>query len=386
MSESSCGLFDQVHILAFNRPDYLALVLEALVPQLSQAPAGISIHAWVDGYVGSRDEACGQKDRRAEVVRILQEELPQARVHRLATNAGVARVFARAERLTLREGRAPYALFFEDDYVLGPEYMRGLEMLMRWGLDHPEVAIVTAHGIVAEHAAELLQDLPEWLPPQPLFVHSLWAFALKRSHLRERSTCMRDYLATMRGIRYRERDEATITALYASMGLPFIHGTSQDYAKHAALLHHERLAVTVPLRLGRYIGRRGEHANDSVFERLGYHRLGEQPLDPRWYSQALAAPLDPALLRWSRLLELLLIRSNDAERQLLAAQQELQHLKSAACSPPPAPTVELPASEPPAPASVPPLEHQHLSNRLHDHLRLLIRRLRASSPRQNPPQ
>jgi hypothetical protein len=328
MSTAAGLLYDQVHLLAFNRPDYLAPVLAALAPQLAQAPEGISVHAWVDGYAGSRDEANGLEDRRAEVVRLLETHLPQARLHRLATNAGVARIFARAERLSLHEGQAPYVLFFEDDYVPGAAYLQGLEMLMDWGLAQPEVAIVTAHGIVAEHACGLLPDLQERLPPRPLFVHSLWAFALKRSHLHERATYLRDYLATMRRVRYRERDDATIRALHADRGLPFIHGTSQDYAKHAALLRHQRLAITVPLRLGRYIGRRGEHANDSVFEQLGYHRLEEQPFDPQWYAAVLATPLDPDLLRWSRLLELLLIRCHQAEQQRNTAEAELERLRN----------------------------------------------------------
>jgi hypothetical protein len=320
-------LYDQVHVLAFNRPDYAERVLAALAAQLPRTPDGPSVHVWIDGFHGSRDQARGERDQRAAVAQLVADHLPQARLHRQATNLGIARLFQRAERLSLRQGRAPYALFFEDDYVPGPDYLRALELLMHWGLEQPEVAIVTAHGIVAEHASPLLGDLEEQLPARPLFVHSLWAFAIKRSHLRERTAYLRDYLATMRGVRYRERNDDAICAFHASRGLPCIHGTSQDYAKHAALLLHGRLAVTVPYRLGHYIGRRGEHSTDAGFERLGYHRLHEQRFDPHLYRQALAVPLDAPLLRWARLLELLLIRSHQAEEQLAAAQAELERLR-----------------------------------------------------------
>ena len=325
-------LYDQVHVLAFNRPHYAAPVLRALAAQLPGGEGAPAVHVWIDGYAGSRDERQGVPDRRETVAWLVRRHLPAARIHRLETNIGVARVFARAEQLSLRRGRAPYALFFEDDYIPGPDYLQALELLMAWGLKQPEVAIVTAHGIVAEHTTALLPDLQAELPQRPLFAHSLWAFAIKRSHLRERAAALRPYLALMRGVRYGQRDHAAIRALFAARGLGFLLGSSQDYAKHAVLLQHRRLAVTVPQPLGRYIGRVGEHSDAACFERLGYGQLAEARFDVQAYRQALAAPLEPGLLRWSRLLELMLIGSllQEQERQAqpAAIEAELERLQA----------------------------------------------------------
>ena len=41
--------------------------------------------------------------------------------------------------------------------------------------------------------------------------------------------------------------------IFNSKGLSFINGTSQDYAKHAALILYDKLAI-IPKYLGEYIG------------------------------------------------------------------------------------------------------------------------------------
>ncbi|QPN62661.1 hypothetical protein [Synechococcus sp. CBW1004] len=325
-------LYDQVHVLAFNRPQYAAAVLRALASLLPTGAGSPAVHVWIDGFAGSRDERQGVPDRRETVAWLVRRYLPQARMHRLATNIGIARMFARAEQLSLRQSRTAYTLFFEDDYVPGPDYLRALELLMAWGLQQPEVAIVTAHGIVAEHTAVLLPDLEQELPLRPLFAHSLWAFAIKRTHLQERAAVLQPYLATMRGVRYSQRDHSAILALHAAQGLGFVLGSSQDYAKHVALLQLQRLAVTVPQRLGRYIGRIGEHSTEASFERLAYARTLEDRFNPETYGQALQAPLEAALLRWSRLLELMvigvLLQGQERQAQLAATESELEQLRA----------------------------------------------------------
>lgn len=313
-------LFDQVHILAFNRPDYLESTLKALAPQLSAEPVAASIHAWVDGYEGSRDEELGLPNKQENVISLIRQHFPKAILHHASKNMGIARAYALAENFYLETSKAPYIVLFEDDYAPGPHYIKALKQLMAWAADRQEVAIVTAHGIVSEHTYNLMESYTDHLPLQPLVPHSLWAYAVKKSHIIERANTMRIYLDLLSGSPYRNRDNNAIRAYFCTLGLPFVSGTSQDYAKQVAMLFHGKLSITIPLRLGTYIGRLGEHCSDAIYEKLGYQNLCQQTFDQLLYSKALAEPINPKLLHWLWILNLMLISSTQAAEE---AQREL---------------------------------------------------------------
>ena len=79
----------------------------------------------------------------------------------------------------------------------------------------------------------------------------------------------------MTDIPYHKRNNELILEFFKSKGIGFIHGTSQDYAKHAALIFFDKLALTIPNYLGEYIGIDGEHSNPQLFKQLGYHKKKE---------------------------------------------------------------------------------------------------------------
>ena len=111
-------------------------------------------------------------------------------------------------------------------------YFEALEILMQWALDIPDIAIVTAHGtpMIPGEAKRLLN-----FSPGLRYAHSLWAFALKTEHVKERQTFIQGYLSLMKDLKYQHRDNKKIIEYFHSCGANFIPGTSQDYAKHAAL-------------------------------------------------------------------------------------------------------------------------------------------------------
>ncbi|MBI5114319.1 MAG: glycosyltransferase [Rhodovulum sp.] len=299
-------LFDVVNVLVFNRPDYTRRTLASLAVQ-SDAFAGAEIHVWADGYTGSQDQEIGRPDLTGEVLAAVRELLPGATVHTHATNQGIAQIYDAAERLALARSAAPYVLFFEDDLVLGPDYMEAMSQLMTWGLAHDEVAIVTAHGHVNEY---LTGQTP--VPPVddgPRFVHSLWGYAVKTAHLRRTAPFAAEYLRIIRRFRYHERHDHDIRFLFARHGVTVVHGTSQDYAKHVALLSTGRFAVTLPVRLATYVGQVGQHTTVGAFAALGYADAPAHPFDPDDYRARLARPVDWRHLLTVRLLELQAIRA-----------------------------------------------------------------------------
>ena len=298
-------LFDTINIIAFNRPDYFNQTLSSLCEQ-NLSKFGARLHVWIDGYNGSLDEQRGVPNRTGEVVELATTHLPNALIHRHSDNLGIAAIYDRAEKFSCLNSAAPYILFFEDDLVLGPRYLEALEILMDWALDIPDVAIVTAHGYSHEYLGLAKRHLS--FSAGLRYAHSLWAFAVKAEHLKERQPFIDGYLSLMNGRRYQNRDHKTIIEYFHSCGATFISGTSQDYAKHAALWLFEKCALTTSFRLSRYIGQEGQHSDPALFQALGYGDGDLQDFNSESLKAMLPKTPDLTCLKATRLLELQIIK------------------------------------------------------------------------------
>jgi hypothetical protein len=126
--------------------------------------------------------------------------------------------------------------------------------------------------------------------------------------LKERQTFIDGYLSLMNGRRYQDRDHKKIIEYFHSCGAPFIPGTSQDYAKHAALWLFGKCALTTSLRLARYIGQQGQHCDPAVFHALGYGDGDLQDFNAETFKAMLPRTLDLTPLKATRLLELQIIK------------------------------------------------------------------------------
>lgn len=324
---STDKLYDIINIISFNRPIYFEEVLNSIVNQTTDYSQK-SIHIWIDGYRGSLDEAKGKPNRTEEVTRLAQKYIPNAVIHRFTDNIGIARIYQEAEKFSL-SSQAQYALFFEDDLVLSPSYIEALELLMNWASEQDEIAIVTAHGYVHEYLAESEQFLE--LPCGLYYVHSMWAYAVKIQHLKERQPFIDTYIKLMDSTKYYNRNHNLIRKYFYNQGLSFIPGTSQDYAKHAALWAFGKCAVTISIQLSKYIGREGEHSDEANFVRLGYNNSEIASFDRKLYKELLPAQMDYTLLKALRLMELetILAQVLMAENQaLISENQALQLSKS----------------------------------------------------------
>jgi hypothetical protein len=249
-----------ITVLLFNRPDETLRTLDSLlaqVPAISQASLTLS----VDGFRGSRDEFIGRPDRTSEVAALARQLFPCATVLTHDHNLGIARHYHEAESRAFEDPSARWALFFEDDYVLGTNYIENLIHVVE-KVDHDErvvVASATGDSWGSDHRGG------DSLYP----MNHAWAFALRRSHHVERGTHVAAYLASMDECRYFERDFERVTRDMASVGVLTL-GTSQDYAKQAIRVAMGRVAVTTGRPHGRYIGSSGEHFTPEIFTKLGY--------------------------------------------------------------------------------------------------------------------
>ena len=175
--------FDNINILCFNRPEYASKVFKSIKDQIRNIKKTIKINIWIDGYKNSKEEFIGNKDQTSEVYKIAKNSFDNANIFQMKENIGIARIYSKAELYSL-ENSTKYALFFEDDYVLG-EIISALNILMEWAFDKEEIAIVTAHGIVSEYLDSYFNEITEnpLIGPSP--IHSLWAYAIKLEHLSE---------------------------------------------------------------------------------------------------------------------------------------------------------------------------------------------------------
>ena len=135
----------------------------------------------------------------------------------------------------------------------------------------------------------------------------------------------------MKDIPYHKRNNELILKFFKSKGIGFIHGTSQDYAKHAALILYNKLAITIPNYLGEYIGIKGEHSNLQLFKKLGYDRKKGDILNLEEYKKKLNLYSDFDLLRKIRKFELLIMQQQfeleTLELSIIQQQSELEKLE-----------------------------------------------------------
>ena len=196
---------------------------------------------------------------------------------------------------------------------------------MEWAFDKEEIAIVTAHGIISEYLDSYFNEITENPSKGPSLIHSLWAYAIKLDHLREREIFLKEYLSLMRNTPYHKRDNELILEFFNSKGLPFINGTSQDYAKHAALILFNKLAITIPKYLGEYIGIKGEHSNLQIFKKLGYQKKKGDIFNIEEYKNKLNLYLDFDSLRKIRKFELLIMQ---LQSKLEESEKKLKESKN----------------------------------------------------------
>lgn len=251
-----------VVILSYNRPHYLERVLGSMRTQ-SLEIGHSNIFLFQDGPAADADTK-KNADLIAECVRLFSEYFPSGRVINSERNLGIAWNFERAERFVFETLQQDCGYFFEDDLVLGPEYLAALETLAFFMLARTEIASVAAHG----DPTALASDQHRRRDDLVLMTHR-WGFALSKHHWSERRKIIDGYLAVLGTGDYRRRDHEAIRKYFQSLGCG-VQATSQDAAKDVAMVVLGLTKIMSYVPYGKYIGETGVHFTPSEFAKRGY--------------------------------------------------------------------------------------------------------------------
>jgi hypothetical protein len=320
-----------VGILLYNRPEYAEQTLAALASQ-QHAIDQSRLVIVRDGYIGSREEASSEPDFTADVDRLVERFFPAATYVRFDRNCGIAVAYEEMADRCFSDG-ADWAAFFEEDFVVDPDYTVVLERLIDASAHIPQVASLSATGDLS-----VTRDRGEdTMYPD----RHLWAYALRRSVRDQWRETKVDYLKLLAKRPYWDRDTDAIVRGMAERGIMIPSG-SQDYVKFGFMRANGYLALNTAQAHGQYIGRVGLHHTDEVFAASGYD-VERAPRDTVTHIPTLTPELLTELEEESRRIwarENLGYRSSAAERLermkgrlsdltslLRATQEEVSRLK-----------------------------------------------------------
>lgn len=238
-----------VNILGFNRPKYFEKVLESLTWQTVQLDPSL-VTIWIDGYRGSRDESRNQTNNTEKTIQLAKDYLPESNLVIREHNVGIAMQYRAAEEQSFRIN-SDIAFFFEEDLVLSPHYLEALIDLEIKTRNFPQIGRIAAHGYIKDR-----KDLKRTTGVGRSM--KTWGFGMRRSLHEASMPLLGKYYEVLAGTSYFRRDSEAIRSVLVGLGLE-ANATSQDFVKGRIASHLGFTGVTTCGRLGRYIGRSGEH-------------------------------------------------------------------------------------------------------------------------------
>jgi hypothetical protein len=248
-----------IGILLFNSPDYSEIVLRSLSAQdIKVDPSRVVIT--VDGYFNSKDEAVGKNNQVDQVVKIAKKYFPNSKIVYHKNNLGIAKQFQFLENELFNFPNSEWALFLEHDFELFPNYLRGIDTLVKVTNQFDEVVQVDCTGGSAMALSRGDNSV------YPAGHH--WAFALKKSHYLERNFIVSEYIDSIPNSYYL-RDWQKINRTLQRHSL-YPLGSDIDHVTAAIRNKMDKLALTSGSRMGRYIGVEGEHFTPEIFAKLGF--------------------------------------------------------------------------------------------------------------------
>ena len=248
-----------IGILLFNSPGYSEIVLRSLLSQDIKVDHS-RVVITVDGYIGSKDEAAGKNNQVDQVISIAKKFFPDSKIVQNTTNQGIAKQFQFLENELFNFPKSEWVLFLEHDFELFPNYLRGIDTLVKATNQLDEVVQVDCTG---DTDVPLSRGVNSVYPTK----HH-WAFALKKIHHLERNFIVSEYVDSI-STSYYQRDWQKVNHVLERHGVyPFV--SDQDSVNRAIMHKMGKLAVTSGLRLGRYIGEEGEHFTPELYAKLGY--------------------------------------------------------------------------------------------------------------------
>jgi hypothetical protein len=259
-----------IGLLLFNRIEYAQKVLESLKSQtlpVDQSKLCIS----VDGYAGSKAEFQGKPDHTAAIVDMARSLFPNATVLSATKNIGITEANCLIEENMLKSHPdATWLGFFEEDYVLSPDYLSIVDQLISAAQPLDDVVLVAATG---ETLDPVNRGISGVFP-----IGHLWAYFARVAHVHERHDDIQVYRQQLSGKSYWERDKIELARVMASRGV-FPVGIGDDHLRLGLVFRFNRIGLTTGLSYGEYIGVEGEHMSDGSFARFNFTGPTTVPFD-----------------------------------------------------------------------------------------------------------
>ena len=117
-----------VGVQLFNRPDYAKQLLSSLSKQTNSVDIN-NLYIYIDGFSGSLYQSRGETDSTNQVEEIAKDYFPDAHIERLQYNLGIAELHHRLQQAVFSENFG-WAAFFEEDIVLGSNYLEEIAQLI----------------------------------------------------------------------------------------------------------------------------------------------------------------------------------------------------------------------------------------------------------------
>ena len=220
-----------IGLLLFNRPEYSIQLLKSLANQTIK-PSDIYIH--IDGYKNSRDELFGRPNFQDLTISYINSNFPFAHVVIETENQGIARSWTTLEDLVFKNCHTRYSQFFESDVLLSKFYLElTLKLINKYG-NLPKIGAISLAG--SNSRLEFKRDslVNSW---------GTKAIALNRDHYLERRPLLDQYLASIHGVPYWQRDSEKIINNFREKNL-YLNGSSQDHFKIGLLKYFDKLQIS----------------------------------------------------------------------------------------------------------------------------------------------
>jgi hypothetical protein len=240
-------------IVSFSRPALLERLLLSLRQQ-TQPIDFSNVYLFQDGGSNLFDDC----------IQIFEKLMPEGRVIAADRNLGIALNIDRAERFAFEVLGVDVAYFFEDDLILGENYLAVLSQLCEFALNEPRVGYFAAYG---NHRASL--DEQKERSAEVVRMAWKWGFGLTKRQWSRQKDIIDPYLDIIRRDIYRRRDAKAIFAYYETLGYSS-PGTSQDGAKDVAGHVLGTVKIMSFACFARYEGREGEHSRPASYDREGF--------------------------------------------------------------------------------------------------------------------
>jgi len=240
-------------IISFSRPVLLERLLLSLRQQTQPIDFG-NIYLFQDGGSNLFDDC----------IQVFKKCMPEGRIIAADKNLGIALNIDRAERFAFEVLGVDVAYFFEDDLILGENYLAVLSQLCEFAINEPRVGYFAAYG---NHRAGL--DEQKERSAEVVRMAWKWGFGLTKRQWSRQREIIEPYLDIIRRDIYRLRDAKAIFAYYETLGYSS-PGTSQDGAKDVAGHVLGTAKIMSFACFARYEGREGEHSRPASYDRQGF--------------------------------------------------------------------------------------------------------------------